>query len=199
MRLFIIAILATILFLSGCKGKNKEVTLKSEDGKESVTINTEEASTVANEMEKKVEELKKLPPLTVDQIKTMLPEELQGMKRTSFNANSMMGFASGEATYKKDDTTEIRLTIFDCAGEAGSGMYALNYWTKMTMESQNESGYTKTIDLMGVKAVEDYKKYNNSYTLTYAANDRLLVTLHGQNVPLDQLKDAAKSLNLKAS
>ena len=52
---------------------------------------------------------------------------------------------------------------------------------------------------MGGKAVEDYKKYNNSYSLTFTANDRLLVTLQGRNVSLDQLKEAAKALNLKAS
>ena len=83
----------------------------------------------------------------------------------------------------------------DCAGEAGSGFYALNYWTKMTMESENDQGYTKTVDFMGGKAVEDYKKYNNSYTLTFTANDRLLITLQGQNLSLDVLKDAAKALN----
>ena len=108
-----------------------------------------------------------------------------------------MGFASGEAEYQKDDTTNIKLTIFDCAGEAGSGFYAMNYWTKMSMESQNDDGYTKTVDFMGGKALEDYKKYNHDYTLTFAANDRLLVTLQGQNTGLDALKDAAKALNLK--
>ena len=52
----------------------------------------------------------------------------------------------------------------------------------MSMQSENDQGYTKTVDFMGGKAVEDYKKYNNSYSLTFTANDNLLVTLQGQNV-----------------
>ena len=52
---------------------------------------------------------------------------------------------------------------------------------------------------MGGKAVEDYKKYNNSYTLTFTANDRLLITLQGQHLSLDVLKDVSKTLNLKAT
>ena len=87
----------------------------------------------------------------------------------------------------------------NCAGEAGSSFYALSYWTKMTMESENDQGYTKTVDFMVGKAVEDYKKYHNSYTLTFTANDRLLITWQGQNLSLDVLKDAAKALNLKAT
>ena len=137
--------------------------------------------------------------MTVDQIKAMVPEQLLDMKRSSFNATSMMGFASADGEYKKNDTTSVKVNIVDCAGEAGSGFYAMNYWTKMSIESENDQGYTKTVDFMGGKAVEDYKKYNNSYSLTFTANDRLLVTLQGRNVSLGQLKEAAKALNLKAS
>ena len=102
--------------------------------------------------------MKKLTPMTLDQIKAMLPAELLGMKRSSFNANAMMGFTSADADYKKDDTTNLKLTGMDCTGEAGSSFYALNYLTKMTMESENDQGYTKTVDFMVGKAVEDYKK-----------------------------------------
>ncbi len=197
MRALIIPAIAIGLLLTACKGKNKATTITSEDGKSSVTIDTKNTGAITNEMEKKMEELKKLPPLTVDQLKAMLPEELAGIKRSSFNANSMMGFAVADADYKKDDTTDIKLTVYDCAGEAGAGFYGLSYWTKMSMESQSDDGYTKTVDFMGNKAVEDYKKYNNTYSLTYATNDRLLVSLQGHNTGIDLLKDAAKSLNLK--
>jgi hypothetical protein len=192
-------VLAIGLVFAACKGKDSKTTITSDDGKNTVTIDPSNTQTVANEMEKKTEELKKLAPLTLDQIKAMLPEELMGLKRSSFNANAMMGFASADAEYKKDDTSHIKLTIMDCAGEAGSSFYALNYWTKMTMESQNDQGYTKTVDFLGGKAVEDYKIYNKTYTLTFTANDRLLVTMQGENISLDQLKEAAKALNFKAS
>ena len=201
MRSLLIYTMAIGLFFSACKGKDKNstTTITTDNGKTTLTVDPTKTETVTNEMEKKTEELKKLAPLTLDQIKAILPAELLGMKRSSFNANAMMGFASADADYKKDDTTNLKLTVMDCAGEAGSSFYALNYWTRMTMESENDQGYTKTVDFMGGKAVEDYKKYNNSYTLTFTANDRLLITLQGQNLSLDVLKDAAKALNLKAT
>ena len=198
----IISIWAICLILLSCHGNSEKTTLTTDDGngnKTTLSIDPKNATSVADEMNKKTEELKKLTPMTVDQIKAMLPEQLMGIKRSSFDANSMMGFATADADYKKNDTTNIKITVMDCAGEAGSSFYALNYWTKMTIQSENDQGFTKTIDFMGGKAVEDYKKYNNTYTLTFTANDRLLITLQGQNVTMDQLMDAAKSLNLKAT
>ena len=189
--------LAAGILFAACKGKG--TTFTSDDGKTTVSVDVSKAEDAANEMNAKIEELKKLPPLTVEQIKTMLPDVLLGMKRSNFNATTAMGFATGDATYTKDDTTNIHLTVWDCAGEAGSSFYALNYWTKMSMESQNDDGYTKTVDFMGGKAVEDYKKYNEAYTLTFTSNDRLMVTIAGMNVPLSTLQDAAKSLNLKVN
>jgi hypothetical protein len=188
--------LAAGLVFTACKPKT---TITSDDGNSKVSVDLSEVQNTDDEMNKKIEELKKLQPLTVAQIKEMLPEELLGIKRTNFNSTSAMGFATGDAEYKKDDTTSLRLTIWDCAGEAGSGFYALNYWTKMSMESENENGYTKTVDFMGGKAVEDYKKYNDAYTLTFTSNDRLMITLAGQHIPLSTLQDAAKSLNLKVN
>jgi len=73
-------------------------------------------------MTKKVEELKKLTPLSLDQLKGLLPEELNGIKRTDYNTSSTMGYAVAEGTYKKDDTTDMKVMIYDCAGEAGSAM-----------------------------------------------------------------------------
>ncbi len=182
--------------LVGCRSKQ---TFTSDDGKESVTVDVTKMQDAAEDMNKKVEELKKLPPLKIDELKAMLPEELMGMKRSNFNASSMAGYGTAEATYTKDDTTSIRLNIFDCVGDAGSAVYMMSYWTKMSMESQNDDGYTKTVDFNGGKAVEDFKKNNNSYTLTFTANDRLLVTIQGQNVPLSTVQDVAKKLNLKTS
>lgn len=194
-KLWIYTLAAGLIF-TACKPKT---TITSDDGDSKVTVDLSKMEQSADEMNKKIEELKKLTPLTIAQIKDMLPEELLGIKRTNFNSTAAMGFATGDAEYKKDDTTTIHLSIWDCAGEAGSGFYAMNYWTKMSMESENENGYTKTVDFMGGKAMEDYKKYNDAYTLTFTSNDRLMVTIAGQHIPLSSLQDIAKSLNLKVN
>ena len=61
----------------------------------------------ANVYEKKAEELKKLSPYTLDQMKAMLPEEIAGAKRSRFSANSAMGAAYAEGEYPINDSTEI--------------------------------------------------------------------------------------------
>lgn len=64
----------------------------------------------------KAEELK-LTPLSTDQLKAMMPEELMGIKKTSFTADSYSGASSSTATYKSDDGKELKLIIYDCAGK----------------------------------------------------------------------------------
>lgn len=190
-------ILAIGIIFTACNSKPSETTITSEDGKSKVSVDLTKAGSNAEDMQAKMEALKKLPPLTIDQLKAMLPQELQGIKRSDFSANSMMGFAVGEASYKKDDTTSIKLMVYDCAGEAGSAFYGMTYFTRMNMESESEGQYTKTIDFMGLKAIESYQQSDNKYTLTYVNGDRTLVSIEGENTGLDMLKDAAKSLDLK--
>ncbi|MDQ6608509.1 MAG: hypothetical protein M3Y85_01660 [Bacteroidota bacterium] len=203
MKRFLISTLAFMVIFSSC-GNDKKIksVTQNEDGTTTTTTTTvdpvkmQDAST---DMEKKMEELKKLTPMTVEQLKATLPEEVEGLKRSNFTANSAMGFAYAEGEYKKDDTTNIKIEIYDCAGESGSAMYGLNYWTKMSVQQESSNGYTKTIDFKGGKAVETWENNMNQSTLTYVANDRLLVTLTGHNVKADELKQAADKLNLKVS
>ena len=190
--------LAAMILIACNNDKKVKYTEKNADG--TTTTTSVDASSVkdnTDEMNKKIEELKKLPPLTLDQLKALLPEEVNGIKRTNFNANSSMGFSLAEGEYQKDDTTDIKIALYDCAGESGSSIYSLNYWTKMNIQQESSNGYTKTIDFNGGKAVESYEKNNNESTLTYVANDRLLVVLTGRNISADDLKSAAKNLNLK--
>jgi hypothetical protein len=199
MRQFILLLVAAV-FLISCRGKSKGVTLTSEDGKDKVTVDVSQVASATDDIQKKMEELKKLAPLTTDQLKGMLPEEIMGLKRTNFSANSMMGFGSAEATYRNEgDEKEVRLSILDCAGEAGAGIYSLNYWTKMSMQSENDNGYSKTIDFNGGRAVESYQKSNDEYELTFVGSDRLLVSVKGEKIGLDAVKQVAKGLNLKAN
>jgi hypothetical protein len=199
MRNLFISLLAVSLVFSACKN-DKKVTVKdkNEDGTTTTTtVDMNNAADNTDEMNRKMEELKKLTPLTLDQLKALLPEELNGIKRKEFNTSSALGYTFGQAKYEKDDTTQIELTVYDCAGEAGAGIYGLNYWTKMNMQSESSNGYTKTIDFNGTKAVESFEKGSNQYTLTYTANERLLLVLTGRNISVDELKNAAKNLNLK--
>jgi alpha-L-fucosidase len=198
MKQFSILLLA-VIFFAACKNKTKfSHTEKNADGTTTTTsVDVASLTSNADEMTKKMEALKKMAPLTLDQLKALLPEEINGIKRTDFNANSTMGFSIAEGTYKKDDSSEIKLAIYDCAGEAGSGMFAMTYWTQMNVQSENADGYVKTVDFNGAKAVEAYKKGNNESSLTYVSDGRLLIILTGKGMDMNSVKQVAQNLNLK--
>ncbi len=192
---FLFSITACVLI--ACNNNKPGVTVTSEDGKTTTTIQPNELANVADDFQKKTEELQKLSPYTLDQMKALLPEEVAGAKRSKFSANSAMGAAYAEGEYQINDSTDIELKIFDCAGQAGAGIYSMQYLGMMNFQSESDDEYTKSIDFKGGKAVEHLNKRNNRATLTYLAGDRLLVTLEGENTGVDLLKQVAGDLKLK--
>lgn len=194
MRIFSLAVLAICLLATACLHREKKFTVKTEDGGKA-TFSLKDMAGRAEEMNKRTEELKKLTPVSSETIKGFFGEELLGMKRTEFNAVNSMGYTVGNAAYAKDDSTEIQLGIYDCAGESGAGFYSLQVFTAFNMSRENDMGYSKTIDFKGGKALEEYEKMNNTYKLAFMAAERFWVTLDGRNVSLDDLKRAAESLD----
>lgn len=193
--------LMAALLLGAC-GNNAKVksVQKSEDGTTTTTYDMKDLKKMAegtDEMTKKTEELKALKPLTLDRLKTLLPGELAGIKRTACHASSAMGYAMVEGDYRKDDTTEVKVMIYDCAGEAGAGWYTLTYWGALNYQQESDKEYTKTVDFNGGRAVENYNKDDRESSLTYTASDRLLVLLRGRNLEPAALKQAAQDLPLK--
>ena len=201
MRLLRSLLPVAIIFMVSCannrdKGK---ISIKDEKGKTATfdVKSIEELAKVAENSMDKAEELKKLTPLSTDQLKAMMPDELMGIKKTSFTADSYSGASSSTATYKSDDGKELKLIIYDCAGEAGAGIYAIRYMTMWNIQHEDDHGYQKTVDFNGQKAIENYVKSNDQYSLAFLHNDRLLVTVEGEKTGLDLVKQAANSLNLK--
>jgi hypothetical protein len=202
MKHFILPCLVAACMLIACNSdKTKDSKTTEESGTEKSTNESSGGNTAqdkADEMQKKMDELKKLPSLTNDQLKALLPEELGGLKRSSFTVNSAMGYGIGQAEYKSEDGKEMRLVVYDCVGEAGVGWYSMMFWG-WNMERQDDNGYEKTTTFNGGKAIEKYEKGQDKYSLTYPANNRLLVNIEGEKTGLDALKQAASGLNLKVN
>lgn len=199
MKQFVLSCLAIVILLSACNNNKKpgEVTVTSEDGKEKVTVDVNQMQKASEEMEKQKDELQKLTPLSLDQLKALMPEQLMGAKRSNYNATTMTGAGYASADYAINDSTNIRAGIYDCGGPGGAGIYGLQYLSMYNVQSESDNEYTKTIDFMGSKAFEHCDKNNNRCTLTYFTAGRFLVTLEGQNVHPDGLKQAAQELRLK--
>lgn len=190
---------ATILVTMSCNNKKSSnaITVKSNDGTQEVTYDMKNLEKAAADMEKIRENLGNLTPLTAEQLTAMVPEQLMGAARKDLDVSSAMGYSVANAEYKLNDSTEVSLTIIDCAGPAGAGIYGMQYLGLMNIQSEDEEEYTRTIDFNGSKAIEQCKKDRAECTLTYFAGSRFLVALEGDNVGADGLKQAARGLNIK--
>ncbi len=189
------------LVISSCNNDKTKVstTEKNDDG--TVTkaeVDVKGLSTKADEITVKMDALKKMKPFTIEEMKALLPETFDGVKQSNYNASATMGYAFVGVNYRKDSKNELKVQLFDCAGEMGSAFYASAFWTSMSFVQENEEGYTKSVDFMNGKAIEKYSKANNESTLTYVVGDRLMVVLEGKNMTPEELKAAAQKLNIKA-
>jgi hypothetical protein len=201
MKYFILPCLVSVCMLIACNSNKTKDSKTEEANKETSTTEASsdnKTQATADEAQKKIDEMKKLPALSNEQLKAMLPEELAGMKRKSSFVSSNLGYGIAQAGYKSDDGKEIRLVVYDCVGEAGAGWYSMMFWG-WNMEQEDENGYQKTTTFNGNKAIEKYEKGQDQYTLMFPANNRLLVNIEGEKTGLDAVKQAANSLNLKTN
>jgi hypothetical protein len=182
------------LFFTACnsdkepagKAENKDATVKS-------------MTAPVDEKEKKTEELKKAPQLTIEQMRVLLPHELDSAKEKNYLASTQFGYGIASANYPKSKSRVIKVTLYDCAGEMGSVNYFENYWNKLNIQSQTENEFIRTVDFGGGKAVETYKKDLNLSTFTFVVRDRLVIVMEGKNISSEQLEEAAKKLHQKVA
>lgn len=186
-------VLSVVLLTVACNSDKKAVD--KADPKDAVV---KSLTAPEDERAKKIEELKKLSPLTLEQMRLLLPHELDSVKEKNYLASTQFGYGIASVEYPKK-SAGIKITLYDCAGEMGSPVYFENYWNSLNMDNDTEQGYTKTIDFMGDKAVEKYKKDINLSMLTFTVRGRLIVMMEGKNMKPEELLGKAKKLHAKIS
>ena len=112
--------------------------------------------------------------------------------RTVKSAPMMMSQAKAE--YKSGDKSLI-VTVIDSSFGPMAAM-GMGFMHKIEIESTEES--TKTIEVQGFQAVENYKYKDKEGQLTIMVDNRFIVTLEGQGIDDTQvLKDTAEKMELK--
>ncbi len=188
MKRAIIFFLVISTTIAACKGGKDKITVKDDNGGKA-TVDLSEIGKNADKMKDRSEALQKLTPLSLDELKAALPEEIMGAKRDNMEATKMGGLANfSKAEYKMNDSTEVELTIFDCAGTEGAGYYNMAFLGMMSFEKDNEDEYSKTTDFKGDRAIETCQKKRSHCEFTFFGKDRYMVTLKGENVGIDQVK-----------
>lgn len=191
----IITIISIALFFTACKNEKKgEVTVTSEDGKTTTTMNVDAMQKQSDKMQEQMEELQKMTPVTMDELKALLPDELMGAKRTNRQVTTAAGTGMATAEYRVNDSTDLRVSIWDCGGPGGAGIYSMQYMTMYNYESESEDEYTKTVEFDGKRGFEQCSKVRNDCKLTFFGGKRYLVALEGDNIGAAALKEVAGKL-----
>lgn len=143
--------------------------------------------------------LSEVPPITVEELETWLPETLLGMplKSTQPGSMSKRGISGIGANYGDSDNKNIVVTITDCAGPEG-GMVVGMFRPLATSEfdRSSESGYERTVTENGIKAVESFSQYENNYSVAIFYKERFAINLNGYSVARDELWEAVGELPL---
>lgn len=197
MKHTVMALAILFMLVSSCKEKSKTITIKDDNGNTTATVDLSKVESQYAGMQKEMEKLKDMTPLTKEQMKDLLPEELLGMERTGYSINTGgFGTAMARATYKGEGDKKFDITLFDCGGTAGYGLYMAQYYNFVDMEEDNENSHTETIKFGDGKAIVKQQKKRDACTMTYTAAERLMVSIDGKNAGFEGVKALAENLKL---
>ncbi|WP_034259775.1 hypothetical protein [Altibacter lentus] len=175
------------------------VSKKIKETKESVTTTTKAVQEMSN-MQEDIQELQQQEPLTNDELKAWLPEEINGMKRTAYKAGQMgmAQIASIEATYGNEDKSKtFKIEVIDGAGQMGAAMTAAMRMAFASQDFEEEDEYKtrRTVKKKGVKAIEEYHKNNNRSVIEFFKEDRFYMKATGTNMDIEATWEAIDELD----
>ena len=192
-------LLALFVFSAFISCKDNPVSKKIKETKEAVS-NTTNAVEEMTKMQDDIKELQETTPLTNEELKSWLPDEVNGMKRISYKAGQagMMGIASIEAAYANEDKSKkFTISIIDGAGQVGAAATAgMRMVMSQDFEEESENGSRKTVTKNGTKAIEEYRSGNNNSTIQLMEGNRFYLEAKGHNMDLDETWDAIDEIDL---
>lgn len=155
------------------------------------------------EVKQTIESLKALTPVSNEQLKSLMPESFNSVKRSSFEISKKLGASTLKCVFKEADVT-YEMTIYDGAGEIGSGVAAMKLLSmNLDSESENDKGYKKTITMGNSKGSEvqtgkDTGNIKNEINLLVANRFFLEITATGTGAgaTMDSMKAGIKKAQL---
>ena len=137
------------------------------------------------------------PPISIDTLKTLIPETLAGLKRETYEVKSgeAVGLSSARARaeYREGDRS-ISIDINDLGGLAG--LASLANWANVTGEKETPD-MTEKISRSGGRTVRERVEKDGSeaaYSLILA--NGVIVDARGRGVDIGALRSAVESLDL---
>ena len=152
------------------------------------------------ELEKSVNKLQdgeKVEVANFRELKKLMPEEINGMKRKSNTGQKTgaMGFNVSNAEAKfEDGDRRMEINIVDIGG-MGAAMAGMAAWTMVEIDKETENGYERTTTIDGNKAFEKYDSRRKRGEVSVILNNRFIVTIKGRNVEIKDMKAALDELD----
>lgn len=198
-------LLYTSLVLSLIACKKEENKAENSGGimdKIEAVKNTGKVMGSVDDFQKNIETLSKKTPVTNDELKASIPENLLGLPRTEITVGNMsaMKISSAEAEYKNEEK-RIGINIMDGAGEAGSSVISLLALSlNADMEKTTENGFEKTVKIGDSKALVTQR---NSDGTTYSEiktvlKNRYMVDISGDGFTVDELTKALSEIGINS-
>jgi len=179
--------LAIAFFFVSCGNEKTETPREAE-------VQVKAAATPIDPETQKLEALKAAAPMGLDALSSYLPSRLGEIRRSNISMSSNLGYGMAHADYEKNSRTNIRVTLYDCSGKQGADIYQSIFASKLDKNRQDSSGYNKTIDYNGGKAIEQYSSREKTGMLTFMADERILAVLTSRNIEPELLLKAGTDI-----
>ncbi len=196
-KLFVIC--AALMLVNCKKDEKKEDTPGIGSAIENMS-NLGKIADKIDDVQKNMDALKSQKPVSNEELKSVIPETLGGMKRTEITIGNLaaMNLSSAEAKYAEDNK-QIEINIIDGAGEAGSGIVSIFLMSlNADMEKTTENGFEKTAEINGSKAYVTQNKSGESTNseIKYIVKNRYVIDVIGDGFTVDELGQAIKGLDV---
>jgi hypothetical protein len=138
-------------------------------------------------------------PIPHDVLKTLLPETVSGLTRSSISSSSGslsgIGTSSAQAVYGQTGSSTLDVTVADLANMSGLAA-AANLTTTMNVESDEDGGYEKNVDVDGHRVHEKWTSDGKRSDLTEIVDNRYVVSIEGSGVAMDSAVEALRSIDV---
>ena len=134
------------------------------------------------------------------ELRAALPAELKGLKRATISSEraGAMGMAvsRAEARYAAAPRGSITIEISDLGGLGGFAAMAQMGWASADIDRETETGFERTAQYRGHKAMEEYDTARRSGKMQVLAGGRLMVEVSGAEVKFEDIRAAMDQLDL---
>ena len=199
----IITITFLLLVVMACKKENnplnniKDAVDNAKEIKQDVS-NTSKAAKGLLSAQKNAKRLAKLTPVSKDQIKAWMPEELEDLKRSSFSISKEIGMAC-KLVFDGDNGKKIKINIIDGAGSGAPMMSMFSVMQNLDIDKETDRGYERTQKMGGQNVYVTYNKSDNyeKSKIQCLVNDRFGIEANAWKMTPEELWEYIQKLEIE--